>query len=218
MIYLFLLLVGALGFAAQVALGFLHGSHGSHTNAANGHGGHGTAHSHSPVSAGHNTAHGEHSQSGSHHLEDAASAKSPFAAWPTWLSPLTFFSVALGAGVAGVLLNRFLSEPFLAAAAVVAGLLLNGAIVRPLMGLLLRFASEPATALKGSIAKSAEVVSRFDERGRGVVRLNVDGQVVRLLAELENEDKAQAATIKPGESLVVTSVDGKSNTCRVARM
>ncbi len=197
MIYTTLLLVGLIGLFAQAVLGMSHGSHAGHTGHTGGHGG--SAH-------GHGTHHSSHGERG------------PSPLW-TLLSPLAIFSVCLGAGAAGLLLRpAHLATVLTALLAVAGGLTFFGLGVRPLWNLLFRFASTPSAALEGMVARQAEAVSAFDGRGRGLVGLSVDGQWVRVLATLEADDRADAAAVRPGEKLTVISVDGRRNTCRVARL
>ena len=195
MIYTTLLLVGLIGLFAQAVLGMSHGSHAGHTGQTAGHGGH-----------AHGTHHGSHADRG------------PSPLW-TLLSPLAIFSVCLGAGAAGLLLRpAHLAAILTALLAVTGGLTFFGLGVRPLWRLLFRFASTPSAALEGMVARQAEAVSAFDGRGRGLVGLTLDGQWVRVLATLEPGDWADAAEVRPGEKLTVISVDGRRNTCRVARL
>lgn len=205
MIYETLLAVGGLGLLAQTVLGFAHG-HGDH------HGGHHGEHSGNGHQAhGHGHAHSEH---GEHHGEQKQAGPSPL--WAIF-SPLTIFSISLGAGATGLLAGPHLSAPLTGLAAAGGGIAFYGLFVRPLWTLLFRFTSEPARALDGSVAASAEAVTRFDEKGQGIVRLTVDGQIVRVLAHLESDDRAKGVDVRPGDRLVVTSVDGQKNTCRVSR-
>ena len=105
-----------------------------------------------------------------------------------------------------------------AIAAAVGGLALYGLVVRPLFGLLMQFTSKPADNLSGTLAKEAEAASRFDSDGKGIVRLVVDGHVVRILGYLEPEEKAKGVTVATGDKLLVTDIDGRRNTCRVIRL
>ena len=197
MIYTTLLLIGLAGLFAQAALGMSHGGHA-------GHGGHGHA------------GHSSHSGRGTHHGGRGERGPSPL--W-TLLSPLAIFSLCLGAGATGLLLRpAHLTALLTALAAVAGGLVFFGLGVRPLWNLLFRFASKPSAALEGMVARQAEAVTGFDERGRGLVGLTIDGQWVRVLATLENDTRSDAAPIKPGEQLTVISVDGRANSCRVARL
>lgn len=195
MIYTTLLLIGLVGLFAQAVLGMSHGSHAGH--AGQGHGGH----------AG---------QSGHGHSGHGERGPSPL--W-TLLSPLAIFSLCLGAGATGLLLRpAHLAAALTALAAVTGGLIFFGLLVRPLWNLLFRFASRPSVALEGMVAQQAEAVTGFDERGRGLVGLTIDGQWVRALATLESDTQADAAPIMLGEQLTVVSVDGRANSCRVARL
>ncbi len=197
MIYTTLLLIGLVGLFAQAALGMSHGSHAGH--AGQGHGGH----------AG---------QSEQGHSAQGHGERGPSPLW-TLLSPLAIFSLCLGAGATGLLLRpAHLAAALTALAAVTGGLVFFGLLVRPLWNLLFRFASQPSAALEGMVARQAEAVTGFDERGRGLVGLTIDGQWVRVLATLEDDTQADAAPIMLGEQLTVVSVDGRANSCRVARL
>ena len=98
------------------------------------------------------------------------------------------------------------------------GLVFFGLLVRPIWNLLFQFASKPSAALEGMVARQAEAVTTFDERGRGLVGLTIDGQWVRVLATLEPESPANTLPVRAGERLTVISVDGRANSCRVARL
>jgi len=202
MIYLIcsmLLLIGVLGLLAQVLLG---GAHAGHM----GHGGHG-GHAH-----GGSAGHGHHA---GQHRGPSGRASSPL--W-TLLSPLCFFSACLGAGATGLLLKHLhLPLGLVAGAALLGGAFFYGLIIRPLWNVLFRFASTPSTALAGTVAHEAEALTRFDAAGKGLVRVIIDGQLVRILATLEPEDRAEGA-VRPGDRLTITSVDGHTNSCRVARL
>jgi hypothetical protein len=233
MLYEILFWVGALGVAAQSVLGFAHG-HGGHGHSGEGgSGGGGHSHSHHAhhgpsnhgLGAGHHHAAGDghpiaHGHHGEGHAEGHAEAKASFLESPLLglLSPLTLFSLALGAGATGLLVRPYLSPLLAAFAATAGGLGFYGLIVRPMYRLILGFASKPATALEGVVAGEARAVSRFDSSGRGVVSVNVDGQIVRVLAQLEADDREKGVAVTPGETLVVTSVDGEKNVCKVTRL
>ena len=194
MIYTTLFLVGLLGLFAQAVLGMSHGGHAGHS----GHAGHGAHHG---VRAGGNR--GE---------------RGPSPLW-TLLSPLAIFSLCVGAGATGLLLRpAHLAAALTALAAMLGGLVFFGLLVRPIWNLLFKFASKPSAALEGMIARQAEAVTGFDGQGRGLVGLTIDGQWVRVLATLEADDQAAAPAVRPGEQLTVISVDGRANTCRVARL
>ena len=198
-----LLLIGILGLLAQVLLGGHHAGHmGHHAPVGHAHGGH--------------TGHGQagHGHTGQSH---SGQDRGPSPLW-TLLSPLTFFSVCLGTGASGLLLRHLhLPTGLVALTALLGGLIFYGLLVRPLWNVLFRFASTPSTSLAGTVAHEAEALTRFDASGKGLVRVTVDGQLVRIIATLEPEDRAEGA-VRPGDRLTITSVDGHTNSCRVARL
>lgn len=201
MIYETLLAVGAIGLIAQAVLGFAHsgGGHGGHA----GHEGHVGSVAHHAEGGGH------HHINGHHHADHG-----PATSLWTLVSPLRWFATSLGAGATGLLLRGVLHPPLLVAfLAALGGVLFHGLVVQPLFRLALRFASQPAATLAGAVATEAIADSRFDPAGAGIVRATVDGQVVRLLAQLD-----EPTDVAPGERLVVTSVDPQKNTCRVTRL
>jgi len=243
MLYQSLVLVGAIGVAAQAVLGFVHGGghgdhggHGSvqgHAHGGDGvhvgaHDGHTVISGHSSVSqgghAGHvaGQAHGHQHEPLAHaHREgesQGARESSSLSRLWTVFSPLTIFSFCLGMGLTGLLVRTYLTSIQTGLVATAGGFAFYHLIVRPMWGLALRFASKPAETLSGAIASEAEAMSRFDAQGRGMVRVTVDGEVKRLLALLESDDREKGIVVTPGDRLVVTSVDGKKNTCRVTRL
>ncbi len=188
-----LLLIGVLGLVAQTLLG---GAHIGHA-----HGGHG---------------HGGHTQ-GQHHSEHSSGRD--FSMLWSLLSPLTFFSLCLGIGATGLLLKHLhLATGIVAAAALLGGVVFYTLLIRPLLGLVFKFASKPSGALEGMLAREAEALTSFDTQGKGLVRLTVDGQIVRIIATLEDSDRADALPVQRGEKLTVTSVDGHTNSCHVTRL
>jgi len=203
-----LMLIGFLGLLAQTLLGIGHtGQIGHHAHTVPAHAGH----AHGGQAHGHGAHHGDQGHTAGH-----GQSRDP-SALLSLLSPLTFFSLCLGAGATGLLLKHLhLPAGVVGGAALAGGLLLYGAVIRPLSGLMLRFASTPSLALEGTLAREAEALTSFDAAGKGLVRLNVDGQTVRVLAILEPDDRAVG--VQRGERLVVTQVDGHSNSCRVARL
>ena len=201
MIYTTLLLIGLLGLVAQAFLGFSHSGHDA------GHGGHAHADM-GHIHAGHNGRGG--------HPSTPRSERGPSPLW-SWLSPLTIFSLCLGAGATGLLTQpAHWPSPLTALAAVVGGLVFYGLLVRPLWTLIFKFASHPSDALNGMVAQQAEALGGFDASGRGLVGLTIDGQWVRVLATLDAGEEAGA--VRKGDALTVVSVDGRANTCRVARL
>ena len=194
MIYTTLFLIGLVGMATQALLGL-----GGHGHAGHGHhGGHGHHH------AGSERGPGTGARAGAFLL--------------SLLSPLAVFSLCLGIGAVGLLLRpEHLPSPEHLAAALLGGLVFYALLVRPLWGFVFQFASAPAKALEGAVAGTAEALTRFDAGGKGLVRLNVDGQTVRVLAYLEPQGQAEPP-VRPGDQLTVVSVDGHANTCRVVKI
>ncbi|MES2463129.1 MAG: hypothetical protein V4671_21300 [Armatimonadota bacterium] len=226
MLYETLLLIGAVGLLAQTVLGMASHGHNGHGHGAHHHGGHHHAHGidfdiphgspgHSGAS-GHGQ--GEGQAHGHNHGDLTVQHRASTALW-TLLSPLTLFSLCLGAGATGVLTRPYLRMPLLVAvAALIGGFLFYSLLVKPLWRLIFQFASKPAETLSGVVAREAVAMGRFDANGQGIVRVTVDGEFVRLLARLESEDKDKGVAVSSGDKLVVTSVDEKRNTCRVTRI
>ena len=207
--YALLFLVGFFGFLGMAGMSFLHSGHDSHTG---NHGSTGEAlggvkalgHGHGPrVHHGPRVSHKG--------AKGVRGAKRPW-----WLiSPVDVFALCMGAGAAGELLKRSLTPSLLAWAAVVGALVFNLAVVKPLLGSLLRFGSRESEGLEGQVARPAEALTRFDSAGRGLVRLTMDGQFVQLMATLEPGELAQGVRVAKGDEVLVVGVDGARNTCRV---
>lgn len=86
-----------------------------------------------------------------------------------------------------------------------------------MFALAMRFASQPTAGLEGLVAKPAEAITNFDERGMGMVKLIMDGQIVQLLATLEPGELAQGMRVRKGDQVVLLDVDPHKNTCCVTR-
>jgi hypothetical protein len=103
------------------------------------------------------------------------------------------------------------------AAAVAGGVLFERVIVSPLWNLAMRFASAPAVTLESSVADEATAVTSFDANGQGIVSLEVDGQVVQILATLSPDDRALgAARVRAGQRVRIDEVDAEQNRCTVS--
>ena len=213
-VYLLLLLVGSIGFVAMTLLGFAHGGAGRLHHASVGHAptaGHGPG-----MGAHHTGAHASgHSGSQSNGGGRAVRSKS----FPAWLmiSPMDIFSFSLGAGAVGQIFHPFVSATALIWCAVIGALAFNLGIVKPTMSFMMRFVSKPSEGLEGTVAKTAEAVTRFDDKGRGLVKVNVDDQVVQLLATLEDADLHHGVKVNKGDEVVIVEVDSAKNTCRVSK-
>jgi len=217
MIYTTLLLIGAIGLLAQAVFGLGHGHAGGHHAGGHGHGA-GSHGAHGHGGGAHSHGHGAHAQNGQNRTAQTELHGGHGASeiW-TLLSPLTIFSVCLGVGATGLLVRpQHWAGALTALAAIVGGLLFYGLVIRPLWGLVFGFASTPGAALEGAVAGECEALGRFDAQGRGMVKLSIDGQRVRVLAFLEQGDRAQPVTV--GEHLTVISIDARANTCHVARL
>lgn len=210
-VYGFCLALGATGLAAMAIGGLAHVGNGGHAGHA-GHGGHGHG-----THAGH--AHAGHAHTAELHAGHAHGAPAhPAPAHANWLSslfsPRVLFALLVGFG-AGGLLAAPLGEPWRAGAAVLAAAAFEGLLVGPLWRMLFRFESSPAATLETAIEDDARAVMGFDANGQGLVALDVDGQVVQLLATLSSEDRARGARVRSGDLVRVSSIDAARHRCTV---
>jgi hypothetical protein len=182
-LYVWSMLLGAIGLTAMALVGVGGGGHGSAAPHAHGTGDLHVAHGHPPVPA---AAPGHAAGQGHSHGLTARSF------W-TLVSPRYLFSFALGFGTAGELLHEVLRGPLLVVAA------LAGAIV-----------------FERAIADEATAVTAFDQNGQGIVSLEVDGQVVQILATLRPDDRALPSRIRAGQRLRIDEVDAARNRCTVS--
>src|SRR5580765_2438239 len=193
-LYISSMVLGAIGFTAM-ALGGLGSRGGGHHGGAHGHGGttghvHGVAHGHSHAGAGH-AAHAGHAHT------------SGMAGRTFWLitSPRFLFSLMLGFGATGAMLHSVLPGPALLAAAAVGAVAFERFLVTPLWNFAMRFASRPASTLESAVADEAIAVSAFDDNGQGIVSLEVDGQVLQILATLQPQDRVLGGRVRAGQRL-----------------
>lgn len=208
-LYISSLVLGAAGLGVM-ALGGL-GLRGGHAGTARGGhaGGHGAARGH-----GHAGTHAGHAQSGGVVGSARTAAKS--AAWAI-MSPRFLFSFALGFGAVGQLVHPVLGGPFQLAAALVGGVLFERFLVSPLWNFAMRFASSPAVTLESSVSDEATAVTSFDANGQGIVSIEVDGQIVQILATLQRDDRALGGTrIRVGQKVRIEDVDAEQNRCTVS--
>jgi len=81
----------------------------------------------------------------------------------------------------------------------------------------MRFASAPAVTLESSVTDEATAVTSFDANGQGIISLEVDGQVVQILATLRADDRALgAARVRAGQRVRIDEVDAAQNRCTVS--
>ncbi len=201
--------VGAVGMVAMAASGLSHGhggTHGGHDAHLGTHGGsHGNGH------AGHDAGH-----HGEHYTGHAESAVAAWAA--SLLSPRVLFTLLVGFGATGLLLRPLLAAPLVAVCAVVGGLAFELLAARPLWNLFARFGSKPAATLESCIADEAKAVTGFDASGHGLVAIELDGQIVQLLAALGPADRAAGVRIRAGDRVRIDDVDPTRNRCTVSAL
>jgi len=219
-VYGFSLALGATGLAAMAIGGLAHVGHDGHGHA--GHGGHGhggNGHGHAAGHAHTGEMRAGHAHAGHAHGTDAHGAPAhPAPAHTSWffslLSPRVLFALLVGFGAGGLLASP-LGEPWRAGAAVLAAAAFEGLLVGPLWRMLFRFESSPAATLESAIEDDARAVMGFDANGQGLVALDVDGQIVQLLATLTAEDRARGARVRSGDLVRVSSIDAARHRCTV---
>jgi hypothetical protein len=135
----------------------------------------------------------------------------------TITSPRFLFAFFLGLGTAGLLARPFLGGPLLLTAAIAGGIFFERVVVSPLWNFLMRFASAPASTLESAVSDEATAVTSFDVNGQGIVSLEVDGQVVQILATLRPDDRALGGSrIRAGQRVRVEEVDSEKNRCTIS--
>lgn len=213
------LLVGAAGLGVM-ALGGI-GARGGHGGS-----GHAVAHTHAGtpgLHAHHGVHHGlQHAaQRGMQRGIQAARSANPVrstasrAFW-TITSPRFLFSALLGFGTTGELLHSVLGGPLLFVAALAGAVAFERAIVTPLWNFSMRFASAPAATLESAVTDEATAVTAFDVNGQGIVCLEVDGQVVQVLATLQSADRDLGVRVRAGQRVRIEDVNAANNRCTVS--
>jgi hypothetical protein len=202
--YAFCLALGVTGLVVMALLGF--GHHGDASAAGHaGHAGHGHAgHNGHDGGAGHD-GHAGHS----HELSGAAKLAG-------LLSPRVLFSFLVGVGATGMLARSFLFEPLLVAAALVGGVAFERFLVGPIWKFIFRFESKPALMLESLVMEEAQAMMDFDAQGQGLIKLELDGQVVQLLGTLAPEERATSRRIRRGDVLRIEDFDAARNRCTVS--
>jgi hypothetical protein len=148
-----------------------------------------------------------------HHAPGASSGIPGWLA--SFLSPRVAFGVLLGLGTAGVLLRGHVPEALRFILALAVGLAFDRWLLTPLWNFSLRFASKPALTLETAVTGEARAVTAFDAEGHGIVQIDLDGQLVQVLATLSSKDRALGHRVRAGEALRVEDVDPKRNRCSV---
>jgi hypothetical protein len=203
-LYIFCVVLGAAGTAAMAFIGFA-GSHsvGHHGHDTSGHEMHGVGghHGHS-VTPSHGVAHGP-----SHHTD----------VW-SWLSPRVLFSVLVGFGATGLIVEKLVGPLLALPIAFVGGVVFETFIVRPIFNSLFRFESQPAQTLESALMSEGRAVTGFDANGNGLISLELGGEVVQVLGTQLKEDRAAGVRIRAGDTVRIEDVDGTRNRCTVSRI
>lgn len=195
-LYWFCLALGGIGLAVMALLGF-----GHHSGDQGGQLGHPGSHHGAPdLAHGHGHAPGD----------------SGFGRLTALLSPRLLFSVLVGVGATGVLARPFLFEPLLFVAALAGGIGFEKFIIGPIWRLLFRFESRPALMLESALMEEAQAMMDFDAQGQGLIKLELDGQVVQLLGTISADERSQGRRIRRGDLLRIEDVDAARNRCTVS--
>jgi hypothetical protein len=207
-IYLFSVILGAVGLSAMAIAGLGRHGHGGTSHGGHGHAGHGGAHvgghgghSHS-VSAGH---HGHGDIGGASRIAGVA-----------LMSPRFILAGLLGFGLVGIALQTILGGITLLLVAIVGAVAVERLLFNPIWKFAMRFASNPANTLESATFGEAKVVSNFDRNGQGIVAVEVDGQIQQILATLSETDRAKGASVRAGQLVRVEEVDGARHRCTVS--
>lgn len=224
-LYTFLLFLGGAGLAAMAFQG-VGGGHAGHGHGS-GHGGHG-GHGHGAGGHGHggHAGHAGHAHSG----HDASAGRISHAdlshghlglsqfLW-SFASPRVLFSICLGAGALGPFLRPVMGNgALLLIAAIGSGIIFERALATPIWNLVFRFVSKPALMLESCVDDEGTAVTSFDKNGQGLIAVDLDGQVVQLLATLQTDDRALGAAVRAGDRVRIAAVDSARNRCTVAAL
>ena len=138
---------------------------------------------------------------------------------PWWaFSPFDLMAYCTGAGAVGEIVRQAgVASALVPIAALFGAIAFNFGIAKPILNTLLRFESRQSAGLEGKVAQQGEAVTRFDAQGRGLVRLDLDGEIVQVLATLDAEERERGVIVARGDPLLILDVDAARNTCRVTR-
>jgi hypothetical protein len=197
-----------------------HGDAGAHGGHADGHGGHAGGH------GGHAGGHGGHAGHGdaghAAHAHEAggtpASHSISFERGASWLlsAPRVLFSVLLGLGATGLVLAPVLGGIIQAVAAIGGGFLFERVIITPIWNMAMKFESKPASTLESTLMDEATAVTNFDRNGEGIVSIELNGQVVQILARLRSDDRLLGSGVRAGQRVRIEDVDAARNRCTVS--
>jgi hypothetical protein len=132
-------------------------------------------------------------------------------------SLIDVFSFAMGAGFLGLLFRPYVPKEQTIYYALVGGIVFDLLITKVILFMLSRFIGEESQGLEGSVAFPGVAVSSFDSSGRGLIKLTLDGQIVQLLATLEEHERRAGVQVKKGDALMVVEVDPTHNECKVVK-
>jgi hypothetical protein len=127
-------------------------------------------------------------------------------------------SFLVGVGASGLLLERWLFEPLVAAGALAGGVLFERYVVTPIWNGLFRFASAPARTLEQAVFEIAQAVTDFDAQGQGLIALELDGQLVQVLGILQADERAIGIQVRRGGRVRIEEVDAVRNRCLVSSL
>jgi hypothetical protein len=195
-LYIVSLATGAVGLGVMATGGLSHGSHAGHGHAGHGHAGHAHA------------AHGREQGGITSHMPAGGFH------WSSLLSPRLLFALMVGFGAGGLAATP-LGEPFRFGAAILAAAAFETLMVGPLWRFLFRFESRPAATLESAIEDEARAVTGFDANGCGLVAVDVDGQLIQLLATLAPEERSRGVRIRSGDMVRIAEVDAARGRCTV---
>jgi translation initiation factor IF-1 len=171
------------------------------------HGGHGGPGGHS--------GHGGHAGHGHGHVHHEPAALRVAAA----LSPRLWFTLLAGFGATGLLIRPLVAGgPLRAVIAVAGALLFEALLARPLWNFAFRFESRPASTLESCVADEVQAVTGFDRDGHGLIAVELDGQIVQVLATLRAADRAAGVRVRAGDKVRVEEVDPGRNRCVVSAL
>jgi hypothetical protein len=77
-------------------------------------------------------------------------------------------------------------------------------------------ASAPTETLEHAVSAEAIAASAFDHNGQGLVKIELDGQVLQLLGTLIPEERGLGIRVRAGDRLRVEDVDDLRNRCFVS--
>ncbi len=225
-LYIVSLATGAVGLGVMAVGGLSHGGHAHAGHSHGGSGGHGHAGHGSTAGHGAHVGHGAHAGHGGHAAhsghaargdnQGAAVANSGFS-WTSLLSPRLLFTLMVGFGAGGVAAAP-LGEPFQFGAAAAAAAAFELLLIGPIWRFLFRFESKPAVTLESAIEDDARAVTGFDANGCGLVAVDVDGQVIQLLATLAPDDLSRGVRIRRGDLVRISDINAARGRCTVTEI